>query len=141
MDDIFRSTMSGLTAGLRVIHIAAQQLMTCYIDQGINQVLKDANLIGFDYIPVMSRKRIVGIVDRKRAGDKGSVKENMQLLDDSLLVSGDEPLTNFVHCLRTNPFRLVVKGTEIKGIVTRSDLIKRSEEHTSELQSLRHLVC
>jgi hypothetical protein len=124
MDNIFQFTMSGLTAGLRVVHIAALQLVTCEINQGIKEVLDDPKLIGFDYIPVLSRKRIFGIVERKRAGNEGAVKENMRALDDSLLVSADEPLTSFVSCLRTDPFRLVVKGTEIKGIVTRSDLIK-----------------
>jgi len=124
MDNIFQFTMSGLTAGLRVVHIAALQLMTCEINQSIRQVFENPELNGFDYIPVSSRKRIVGILERERAADEGTVKESMRALDDSLLVSADEPLTSFVQCLKTSPYRLVVKGTEIKGIVTRSDLIK-----------------
>jgi predicted transcriptional regulator len=123
-DNIFHFTMSGLTAGLSVVHIAALHLMTCGIDQGIKDVLEDPALVGFDYIPVLNRKRIVGLVERRRTGDEGTVKEKMRPLDDSLLVSADEPLTSFVPCLRTNAFRLVVRGTEIRGIVTRSDLIK-----------------
>ena len=124
MENIFQFTMSGLTAGLRVVHIAALQLMTCEVNQGVTEVLSDATLSGFDYIPVVSRKRIIGIIDRKRARSDGTVRENMHALDDSLLVAADEPLTSFVSSLKTSPFRLVVKGTEIKGIVTRSDLIK-----------------
>jgi predicted transcriptional regulator len=120
----FAVRLHSFPTGLRVVHIAALQLVTCEINQGIKEVLEDPKLIGFDYVPVLSRKRIFGIVERKRAGNVGTVKENMRALDDSLLVSADEPLTSFVSCLRTDPFRLVVKGTEIKGIVTRSDLIK-----------------
>jgi hypothetical protein len=48
----------------------------------------------------------------------------MRLLDDSLLVSSDEPLTKFVPLLKKNSYRLVLVGTEIKGIVTRSDIGK-----------------
>jgi len=124
MDNIFQFTMSGLTAGLRVVHIAALQLMTCELNQDIKQVLENPELNGFDHIPILNRKRIVGILERERTMDLGTVKENMRALDDSLLVSADEPLTSFVSCLKTSPYRLVVKGTEIKGIVTRSDLIK-----------------
>jgi hypothetical protein len=123
-DNIFQFTMSGLTAGLRVVHIAALQLMTCDINQAIKEVLDNPALIGFDYIPVLNRRRIVGLVERRGGSDEGSVKEKMRALDDSLLVSADEPLTSFVPCLKTSPFRLVVRGTEISGIVTRSDLIK-----------------
>jgi hypothetical protein len=48
----------------------------------------------------------------------------MRILDDSLLVSSDEPLTRFVPLLKKDPYRLVLVGTEIKGIVTRSDIAK-----------------
>ena len=71
MDNIFQSTMSGHTAGLRVIHVAASPLITCDIDHGINEVLEDAKLRVFDYIPAVSRKRVVGIVERKRCWDRG----------------------------------------------------------------------
>ena len=124
MENIFQFTMSGLTAGLRVVHIAALQLMTCEVNQEVTEVLEDNALSGFDYIPVLSRKRIIGIFERKCARGDGTVRENMHALDDSLLVAADEPLTSFVPSLKISPFRLVVKGTEIKGIVTRSDLIK-----------------
>lgn len=45
-------------------------------------------------------------------------------LDGSLLVTAEEPLTRFVPLLRRRPYRLVLLGTEIAGIVTRSDIIK-----------------
>jgi hypothetical protein len=48
----------------------------------------------------------------------------MKPLDDSLLVSADEPLTRFVPLLNKRPYRLVLVGTDIKGVVTRSDVAK-----------------
>ncbi|HEX4919658.1 MAG TPA: hypothetical protein VFV92_02840, partial [Candidatus Bathyarchaeia archaeon] len=55
---------------------------------------------------------------------RGRVRESMRLLDDSLLVSSEEPLTRFVPLLKKHPYRLVLVGTEIKGVVTCSDLAK-----------------
>ena len=55
---------------------------------------------------------------------RGTVRESMRILDDSLLVSSDEPLTRFVPLLKKDSYRLVLVGTEIKGIVTRSDIAK-----------------
>jgi len=45
-------------------------------------------------------------------------------LDDSLLVSADAPLWEFIHTVHEQPYRLVVDKTKIAGIVTWSDLLK-----------------
>jgi hypothetical protein len=45
-------------------------------------------------------------------------------LDDSVLVAADNPLSNFLHTVHQQPYRLVVDGTAITGIVTWSDLLK-----------------
>ena len=45
-------------------------------------------------------------------------------LDDSLLVSADAPLWDFIHTVHEQPYRLVVEKTKIAGIVTWSDLLK-----------------
>jgi len=45
-------------------------------------------------------------------------------LDDSLLVSADAPLWDFLHTVHEQPYRLVVDKTKIAGIVTWSDLLK-----------------
>ena len=123
-DNIFQFTMSGLTAGLRVVHIAVLDLKTCDINQELKEVRANPELSGFDHVPVVSRSRIVGILEPRHAGNEGSVRDKIRQLDDSMLASADEPLTSFVPRLKTSPFRLVLKGTRIDGIVTRSDLIK-----------------
>src|SRR5690606_17559730 len=38
--------------------------------------------------------------------------------------SADEPLTTYIHLAPESPYRLVVDGAEINGIITRSDLQK-----------------
>lgn len=48
----------------------------------------------------------------------------MRSIDDSILVSAEEPLPRFLPTLEASPYRLVVNGVEIKGIVTLSDVAK-----------------
>ena len=48
----------------------------------------------------------------------------MRSLDDSILVSAEQPLSKFLPTLESCPYRLVVRGPEIKGIVTPSDIGK-----------------
>jgi len=45
-------------------------------------------------------------------------------LDDSVLVAADNPLSQFIRTIHQQPYRLVVDGTAIRGIVTWSDLLK-----------------
>jgi len=92
MDNIFQSTMSGLTAGLRVVHIAVLDLKTCDVNKELKQVIADPDLSGFDHVPVVSRSRIVGILEPREVGNEGSVKDKTRQLDDSMLVSADEPV-------------------------------------------------
>jgi hypothetical protein len=115
--------MLGLETGLRVGQIAEFHVMFCTPDQDAAGVLGNPALADFDQFPVRHKSRVVGVLERGRL-TAGSVRESMRLLDDSLLVSYDEPLTRFVPLLKRNPYRLVLVGTEIKGIVTRSDIGK-----------------
>jgi hypothetical protein len=48
----------------------------------------------------------------------------MRRPDDGLLVASDEPLKRFIPLLVESPYRLVVRGTRIEGIVTNSDVHK-----------------
>ena len=123
MDRLFRTTMLGLETGLRVRQITQFNITCCTTDQNAGDVLGDPALADFDQIPVRQKSRVVGVLERGRL-PAGTVRESMRLLDDSLLVSSDEPLTKFVPHLKKNAYRLVLVGMEIKGIVTRSDIGK-----------------
>ncbi len=109
--------MSGLLSeGLRVRHIAHLGLMTCKSTDDTDEVLSRPTLAEFDQIPIAEGNCIVGILERKG--------QRRRPLDDSLLVSADEPLARFIFTLKNQPYRLVVDGTVIGGIVTWSDLLK-----------------
>jgi hypothetical protein len=109
--------MSGLLSeGLRVRQISNFSLATCESKDDTGEILKRPSLVDFDQIPIREGNRIVGILERK--------EKRRRVLDDSLLVSADEHLSRFIFTLKNQPYRLVVDGTSISGIVTWSDLQK-----------------
>ena len=105
-----------LSDGLRVRHIANMGLTTCDSKDDPIAVLSRPGFAEFDQIPVLEEGRITGILERK--------SEKPRPLDDSVLVSADEQLGSFIFTLSKQPYRLVVDGTAIRGIVTWSDLLK-----------------
>lgn len=121
--DILSVTMAGLEAGFRVSHIAAFDLETCAPDAKVGEVLTVKELEDFDQIPVKSDGRIIGVLERREELE-GSAGETMRPLDDSILVSAEQPLPQFLPTLGSCPYRLVVRGPEIRGIVTPSDIGK-----------------
>jgi len=123
--DSFGLTMSGLEAGLRVQHIAAFDLKTCRVGDSLPGVLADNSLADFDQIPVRDdSERIVGVLLRAKNTGSGKVAVSMQLLDESLLISAEAPLMSFVRLAGIAPYKLVLNQDGIRGIVTRSDLLK-----------------
>lgn len=123
-NDILGVTMAGLEAGFKVLHIAAFDLKFTAPDSDVSKVLSDAALKDFDSIPVKDGGRVVGVLERKAISTTGRVNGQMRQLNDSILVSADEPLIRFLPTLAQSPYRLVVQGTKICGIVTLSDVAK-----------------
>lgn len=121
---IVGTTVTGFESGLRVSHIAALGLRTCSPSEQVTNVLSNLALKDFDQIPVRDGAQIVGVVERKPGTAEGSVRDHMRSLDHSILVSAEEPLRTFLPTLDKAPYRLVVTGPEIKGIVTLSDVGK-----------------
>jgi len=123
-EDILQSTMGGLDAGLHVLHIATLDPQCCAVSDTVEAVRADERFRGFDHVPVVNEAgRVVGVFAPGDAAH-GAVGEAMRPLDDTMLVSADEPLTRFLPTLADGPYRLVVRGTRIGGIVTRSDVLK-----------------
>lgn len=122
---VFEMTMQGLETGLQVQHIATlgQELRTCKIDdkRDIATLFTDPQFGSFDYIPIRKGRSIIGVISRT---DKGNIENNLHRLDESNLISAQEPLTRFIPLMATTPYRLVLQGASIQGIVTRSDLLK-----------------
>ncbi len=108
--------LAGLNEGLRVRHIATFGLAKCAATDDPNEVLGRDDLRDFDQIPVHDGTQIVGILERATG--------KCRPLDESVLVSADDPLSHFIHTVHEQPYRLVVEGTAITGIVTWSDIAK-----------------
>jgi hypothetical protein len=121
--DIFERTIRGLEVGLKVGDIATFDLCTCSVDDDVREVLNRSDLELFSAIPVRGSSAIVGVLERPTAA-RGRVGEAMRPLDDSLLVAFDEPIKGFIPKLQETPYRLVVRGAQIDGIVTWSDVHK-----------------
>jgi len=123
-NDILGVTMAGLEAGFKVSHIAAFDLEVCAPDVSVNSVLSDQGLLDFDHIPVKEGSRIVGMLERGSLNHAGTVRHRMRRLDGEMLVSAEQPLPKFLPTLAESPYRLVVQGANIEGIVTLSDVAK-----------------
>jgi hypothetical protein len=110
------ASLAGLNLGLRVRHIAASPLLTCSMLEDVDEASVTPKFEGIDQIPMTDGERTVAVWDR--------MSKRKRPLDDSLLVSADAPLWEFIHTVHEQPYRLVVEKTKIAGIVTWSDLLK-----------------
>jgi CBS domain-containing protein len=80
----------------------------------------------FDFLPVRDGVEgpVVGLFSRKAIGaDRVAlVRDVMQPLSSSNLIAIDAPLLQFVLSADSNPCRLILDDTEIRGLVTLSDI-------------------
>ena len=93
----------------------------------VSQALEIANEGGFDYLPVRSGSHghIIGIFDRSSPQNKNQrVNEVYHPVGANDLISAEASLLHFVWTADQQPRRLVLEGTEIRGIVTLSDIQK-----------------
>jgi hypothetical protein len=121
---IFDVTMKGLEVGLKVGDIATYGFESCKAEDDATEVMRRSDLLLFDCIPVRDGDRVVGVLERNGEIGPGPARDAMRRLDEDLLVAADEPLKGFIPLLVRSPHRLVVRGTHIEGIVTRSDVHK-----------------
>lgn len=123
-DDALKITMTGLERGLHVGHIATLPLLGCCRDRTADDVCADVRFAGFDHIPVIDGDVVVGVLERESAPSGEHARDVMRRIDGSLIVSNDMPLSEFLPLMAETPYRLVVRGGRIEGIVTRSDTMK-----------------
>jgi len=83
-----------------------------------------ANCPEFDHFPVRNASETVGILQRHAKHGDRSVREAMQPLREGLLVSAHMSIAELIPQLRESPYRLVLRGGQIDGLVTQSDLLK-----------------
>jgi CBS domain-containing protein len=106
------------------------QLVCCAKTDGIDRLLADSRYAQFDYLPVRSEDRIVGLLPLSEfraapIGPLGSMAERaMRPLDQSILITSGSSVLRYIEEAEASPCRLVIRDTRIAGIVTISDLQK-----------------
>lgn len=117
-----------LDFGIKVAAIATFNVKTCAIDDELVEVLENPDFQRFDYIPVAQQAQIVGLLHRDKVPQnrdhKALVKEYMEFLNESILISAEASLLSYLAIADTSPCCLVLQGRKITGIVTISDLQK-----------------
>jgi hypothetical protein len=105
------------------------QLKCCAASDTIVSLLADSNYAPYDYLPVRSDDRIVGLLrlDKFRGApiDPGLTTDGaMCPLDQSILITSGSSVLRYIEEAEASQCRLVLRHTQIDGIVTISDLHK-----------------
>jgi hypothetical protein len=106
------------------------QLICCAKTDAIDRLLADDKYAHFDYLPVRSEDRIVGLLPLSEfrtasINSLGFAAEGaMRPLDQSILITSGSSVLRYIEEATSSPCRLVIQDTRIAGIVTVSDLHK-----------------
>jgi hypothetical protein len=105
------------------------QLKCCATTDAIVGLLANHNYAPYDYLPVSSADRIVGLLPlgelRTVSTDPTLTAEGaMSPLDQSILIASDSGVLHYIEEAEASPCRLVLRHTQITGIVTIADLQK-----------------
>lgn len=125
-DQVLQATLGGLEQGLTVATVATVPFQTCDGNAIVTEILTRPDLLDFDHIPVKQRGQIVGVLERdsQRPIASADAKGAMRPLDSSMLVATSASIERLLPLMKAKPYRLVVDGGTITGIVTPSDLLK-----------------
>lgn len=116
---------------VRLIATARADFKTCLPDEELSAVVQRSHADGFDFLPVVDPDvagagSIAGVLDVASHASGGtaahSVRDVMQPLGENHLIGADASILTFIHDADRHPFRFVVSGREISGLVTLSDL-------------------
>ena len=130
-DDDFNTLHVGLTVEMIMTHRSA--LTTCRLDESRAEVMKRIKDCGpYDFLPVIDSNhddQIVGlfhVAGHNVTDDNDStlVQGDYRGLVDDQLIGADASILDYIRQGNERPFRLVVSGTGIAGVVTLSDLDK-----------------
>lgn len=123
------SAFESIHRDLTVARIATpkSQLETCTQNEPI-AVVQLRNTRGYDYLPVEDDGRIIGLFHarpyRNDPPDHRIIGDVMDVLSDTNLIGADAAILDFLKEVEAKPFRLVVSGGGISGLVAWSDLQK-----------------
>lgn len=130
--DAHRS-LSAFQESLPVYLIATPRsdFKTCLPHEALSDVVERHRADAFDFLPVMGvetrgGETIAGVLEVtpffREVPPKQSVRDCMQLLCEQHLIGADASILTFIRDADRHPFRFVVSGREINGLVSVSDL-------------------
>lgn len=108
-------------------------LVTCHIEDSLNDVVSRADAQDFDYLPVTDGDKIVGLLNRGAAaegrglpanGSERLVNDAFDRLDEGNIIAADAGILVFLRNANTKPCRLILTGDQVTGLVNKSDLQK-----------------
>jgi CBS domain-containing protein len=106
------------------------QLVCCGLSDEIAGLLSNSTYAQFDYLPVRSDDRVVGLLSLRGLRDATMTPAGptaghaMRPLDQSILITSGTGVLRYIEEAEESPCRLVLRQTRIAGIVTISDLQK-----------------
>ena len=111
---------------ITLISTPRPDLTTCHEGDRVEDVIRKTHEADYDYVPVTRREHqdeIIGVLKTK-PDRTGNVQDELEPLSEPLLIGGDASILDFVRQADKHPYRLVLAGTRICGLVTLSDLQK-----------------
>ena len=107
---------------IRLIGTFDPDLVCAPADASADTWLADAPA-DFDQFPVRDRNRTIGLL--RRGPHPGLlVRDAMLPLSEELIAAADMPIAELIPRMKALPYRLILRGDRIDGIVTQSDLLK-----------------
>jgi hypothetical protein len=125
LDAQFESALRAMEASfhVRLIGTFEPDVVCAPADADATTWLANSNP-DFDQFPVKQEDATVGVLLREGDHRGKIVSEAMQPLREGLIVSTDTPISDLIPQLRESHYRLVLRGSRIDGLVTKSDLLK-----------------
>ena len=123
------STFESIHRDFTVARIATprDELETCNREEPI-AAIQERNTERYDYLPVKDDGSIIGLFCARSYGTQpladGTVGDAMDGLSDANLIGAEASILDFLKEVDAKPFRLVVSGGGIRGLVAWSDLQK-----------------
>jgi hypothetical protein len=107
---------------VRLIGTFAPDLVCAPVDGNADEWLANAPA-DFDQFPVREGDRTIGLLVRGSHSGR-LVRDAMLPLTEELIASADMAIAELIPRLKSLPYRLILRGDRIDGIVTQSDLLK-----------------
>jgi len=115
---------------VQLIATARRDFKTCLPDEASSVVIDRNRDDSFDFLPVVNlhthgREAVIGLLDVTHLGvgpASNQVRDHMQPLGEDHLIGADASILTFLRDADRHPFRFVVSGHEINGLVSLSDL-------------------